>query len=67
MLSDPFCEWKVNSYMKYRSIKENRIYTEEQLRSLFRLAEYNGWHDDFEAWVKMEIEEGCFEVVEEEQ
>lgn len=32
---------------------------------MFRLAEYNGWHDDFETWVKMEIEEGCFEVIEE--
>lgn len=53
--------------MMYRCVAENRIYTEDQLRSLFRLAEYNGWHDDFDVWVKMEIEKGYLEVVEDEQ
>lgn len=34
--------------IRYKCVKENRIYTEDQLRNVFRLAQYNGWHDDFE-------------------
>ena len=49
--------------IRYRCIKENRIYTEEQLRKIFRIAEYNGWHNSFGDWVKMEIKKGYIEVV----
>lgn len=53
--------------MKYKCVKTGRIYTENQSRSLFKLAEYNGWHNNFEAWIKMKVEKGYLEIVEDEQ
>ena len=49
--------------IRYKCVKENRIYTEDQLRNIFRLAQYNGWHDDFEKWIEMEIKKGLLEIV----
>lgn len=49
--------------IRYKCVKENRIYTEDQLRNIFRLAQYNGWHDDFEKWIEMEIKKGLLKIV----
>lgn len=49
--------------IRYKCVKENRIYTEYQLKNIFRLAQYNGWHDDFEKWIEMEIKKGLLEIV----
>ena len=49
--------------IRYKCVKENRIYTEDQLINIFRLAQYNGWHDDFEKWIEMEIKKGLLEIV----
>lgn len=40
----------------YQCVADKRIYTEEQMRELFRFKEYRGYIGTFEDWIKEELD-----------
>ena len=51
----------------YKCIADGRIYSEEQMRNLFRFKEHRGYTGTFEDWIEMEIKKGYLEVINDEQ
>ena len=51
----------------YKCIVDGRVYSEEQMRNLFRFKEYRGYTGTFEDWIEMEIKKGYLEVINDEQ
>lgn len=44
--------------IKYECVADKRIYSEEQMRDLFRFKEYRGYTRTFEDWIKLELDNG---------
>lgn len=42
----------------YQCVADKRLYTEEQMKNLFRFKEYRGYTGTFEDWIKEELENG---------
>lgn len=42
----------------YQCIADKRMYTEKQMRNLFKFKEYRGYTETFEDWIKSELDIG---------
>lgn len=44
--------------VKYKCVNDGRIYSEDQMRDLFRFKKYRGYTGTFEDWIKSELDNG---------